>query len=157
MWLRKKELLKSRSFPKQTDSFTHCLEFRLLVRQGNILKKDWNFLYNYSRLFGFLITLSPNGPFASNSFFRPKTISRVAIIKTKSAAIVFFFSSPRSFFFSFPFSVFVTVIFELLGLKKLAFWRLLTQMTANFVFKLNRLDIYNIICIYSCPTLDPTF
>ena len=58
-------------------------------------------------LAGFLITLSTNWPFASNSFFRPKTISKVAIIKTKSATIAFFssppFTSPRSFFFSFPF------------------------------------------------------
>ena len=37
----------------------------------------------------FLKTLSPDGPFASDSFFRPKTISKVAIIKTKSATITF--------------------------------------------------------------------
>ena len=30
----------------------------------------------------------------SNSFFRPKTVSKVAIIKTKSAAIAFFSSPP---------------------------------------------------------------
>ena len=50
----------------------------------------------------FLITLSPNRPFASNSFYRPKTIFKVAIIKTKSATIAFFFSffpSPHSFIF----------------------------------------------------------
>ena len=35
------------------------------------------------------------------SFFRPKTISKVAIIKTESATIALFSSSP--FFFSFPF------------------------------------------------------
>ena len=47
---------------------------------------------------------------------------------------------------SFLLSFFVVTVFcELLGLKKPAFWRLFTQMTANFVFKLNRLDIYNII------------
>ena len=39
-----------------------------------------------------LITLSPNGPFVSNSFFRPKTISKEAIIKTKSATVAFFSS-----------------------------------------------------------------
>ena len=38
-------------------------------------------------LAGFLKTLSPDGPFASNSFFVPKTIAKVAIIKTKSATI----------------------------------------------------------------------
>ena len=68
----------------------------------------------YICLAGFLITLSPNGPFVSNSFFRPKTISKVAIIKTKSATIAFFFLFLLSFSF-------VTMILELLGLKKHAF------------------------------------
>ena len=45
-------------------------------------------------LAGFLKTLSPDGSFASNSFFGPKTISKVAIIKTKSATIAFFSSPP---------------------------------------------------------------
>ena len=57
-------------------------------------------------LAGFLKTLSPDGSFASNSFFGPKTISNVAIIKTKSNHCFFLFSSfpsPRSLFFSFPF------------------------------------------------------
>ena len=68
----------------------------------------------YICLAGFLITLSPNGSFVSNSFFRPKTISKVAIIKTKSATIAFFFLFLLSFSF-------VTMILELLGLKKHAF------------------------------------
>ena len=81
----------------------------------------------------FLITLSPNGPFPSNSF------SKVAIIKTKDATFAFFlssFRSPRSFLFSFTFP-------SLLGFwsfsaaswshRKPAFWHLFTQMTANFV------------------------
>ena len=91
---------------------------------------------------GFLITLSPNGPFASDRFFRPKTISEVAILKTNSATIAFFLlllSSSSLFLFLFLLSSsFVTMILELLGLKKPAFWRLFTQMTANFfrlVFK----------------------
>ena len=65
------------------------------------------------------------------NLFRPT----VAIIKTKSATIAFF-SSPLFFLlalsFSPPFS-FVGVILELIGLKKPAFWRLFTQMTADFV------------------------
>ena len=80
--------------------------------------------------------LSPNGPFASNSFFRPKTLSKVAIIKTKSATMVFFFSCPPFLLLAlsfFPFS-FVSVILELLGLKKHAFWCFFTQTTANFVW-----------------------
>ena len=36
---KKEELLKS--FAKQTDSFTHCLEFRILVRQGNIIRLEF--------------------------------------------------------------------------------------------------------------------
>ena len=75
-------------------------------------------------LAGFLKTLSPSGPFTSDSVFWPKTNSKVAIIKTKSATIAFFFvlflsfSSLVLFLLSF---FFVTVILELLGLKKHAF------------------------------------
>ena len=88
------------------------------------------------------------------NLFRPtvyfgQKLSKVAIIKTKSTTIAFFlFSflpSPRTFFFfSLSFS-FVTVIWKLLGLKKPAFWRLFTQLTANFlrlVFK-NPLHIFS--------------
>ena len=70
-------------------------------------------------LTGFLKTSSPNGPFASNRVFRlktTKTVSKVAIIKTKRATIAFFlFSSVFLFLLSFSF---VAVIVELLGLKK---------------------------------------
>ena len=51
---------------------------------------------------------------------------------------------PVALSFSFSSFSFVTVILELIGLKKPAFWRLFTQMTANvvrLVFK-NRVDIY---------------
>ena len=62
--------------------------------------------------------------FACNSFFLPKTISKVAILKTKSAAIGFFSFLLLSFFsfvlFLLSFS-FVTVILELLGLERPAF------------------------------------
>ena len=44
-------------------------------------------------LAGFLKTLSPDGPFASNRFLRQK-LSKVAIIKTESATIAFFSSPP---------------------------------------------------------------
>ena len=53
-----------------------------------------------------LKTLPPNGPFVPNNFFRPRTICKVAIIKTTSAILLFFFSSflpPCFFLFSFPF------------------------------------------------------
>ena len=66
--------------------------------------------------------------------------AKVAIIKPRSATIVFFslslsllllsYSSPFLFLRSFSF---VTVMLELLRLKKHAFWRLFTQITANFV------------------------
>ena len=95
-------------------------------------------------LAGFLITLSPNGPFASNSLKY-----KVAILKTKSAIIAFFLlllSSSSLFLFLFLLSSsFVTMILELLGLKKPAFWRLFTQMTANFfrlVFKKSARYVY---------------
>ena len=61
--------------------------------------------------------------FRSNSFFRPKTISEVAIMKTKSAAIAFsllLLSIPSLFLSLLSFS-FVNVILELLGLKKPGF------------------------------------
>ena len=50
-------------------------------------------------------------------FFRPKTISKVAIMKIKGAAIAFF-SSPPFFLLALSFSLFllfVSVIFELIG------------------------------------------
>ena len=55
-------------------------------------------------LAGFLITLPPNGPFVSNSSFSAK----VAIIKPKSATIVFFFSlsSPPFLLLALSFSPF---------------------------------------------------
>ena len=55
--------------------------------------------------------VTPNKPFASNSFYWPTTISRVVILKTKNTTIAFFpfpsFLPPRSFFFSFPFPLLV--------------------------------------------------
>ena len=63
-------------------------------------------LISQDLLAGFLIALLQNGPFASNSFFWPKSIAKVAIIKKECNNCVFLFSSfcsPRSFFFSFPF------------------------------------------------------
>ena len=59
----------------------------------------------------------------SNSIFRPKTISQVAIMKTKSAAIAFsllLLSIPSLFLSLLSFSS-VTVILELLGLKNPGF------------------------------------
>ena len=70
-------------------------------------------------LTGFLKTSSPNGPFASNRVLRlktTKTVSKVAIIKTKRATISFFLFS-WLFLFLLSFS-FVAVIVELLGFKK---------------------------------------
>ena len=71
-------------------------------------------------LAGFLKTPNSwNGP-----FFPSKNYLKVAIIKTKSATIAFFlifsFRPPRSLFLS-CFS-FVSVILELMGLKKPVFW-----------------------------------
>ena len=63
-------------------------------------------LYGDIYLAGFLKTLLPNRLLPSNSFFRTKTISKVAIIKTKSATIAFF-SSPPFFLPAFSFSPFL--------------------------------------------------
>ena len=59
---------------------------------------------------GFLITLLQNGPFASNNFFRPKSTAKVAIIKTKSAAIAFF-SSPPFLLLALSFSPFLFLFY----------------------------------------------
>ena len=68
-------------------------------------------------LAGFMITLSPIGPFASNSFFF--FISKVAIIKTKSVTIAFFLVPALSFS---PFLFLRYCDFgAVLGLKKPAF------------------------------------
>ena len=59
--------------------------------------------------------------FRPQVFFRPKAISKVAIIKTKSATITFF-SSPPFFVFALSFSPFLFLRycdFELLGLNPL--------------------------------------
>ena len=74
----------------------------------------------------------PKWTFCVQTFFRPKTISKVAIIKTTIAFFLLLLSFSSLFLFLLSFS-FVTVILELLGPKKPAFWRLFTQMTANFV------------------------
>ena len=82
-------------------------------------------------------------------FFWPK-ISQVAIIKTRSAGIAFFFPSFPSlrFFFSLLSFSFVTVTLELLGLEKTNLWRLFTQMTTNFVrLVFKKLAIYIYIYI----------
>ena len=73
-----------------------------------------------------LKTVPANRPFVSNSFFRPTTISKVAIIKAKSATIAFFssissFLPPRSFFFAFPLSLLVW-FWSLLGPRNLPFY-----------------------------------
>ena len=93
--------------------------------------------------------LPPNGPFASNSNFRPKIISKVAIIKTKSKTIAFFFfssfPSPRSFFFSFPFPSLVW-FWSFSGLRNMPFgaFSLKRLQISLGWFSKNRLDIYMI-------------
>ena len=93
--------------------------------------------YTYIHLAGFFQTLSPNEPFASNSFFRPEiSLQSSHPEKTTRVQPLLFsllhlsFSSLFVFLLSFSF---VTVILELFGLTKPYFWRLFTQMTANFV------------------------
>ena len=60
--------------------------------------------------------------FRPTVFFRPKTISKVVIIKTESATIAFFSSPPFLLVALFLISFcFVTVILELLGLRNRPF------------------------------------
>ena len=69
-------------------------------------------------------------------FFPPKTISKAAVIKTKSATIVFsllLLFPPASFFFSFPFPSLVW-FWSLSGPRNLPFDAFpMTQITANFL------------------------
>ena len=56
---------------------------------------------------GFLTMLSPNGPLASNSFFRRKTISKLAIIKLRVQLLLFFGFSPPFLLLALSFSPFL--------------------------------------------------
>ena len=97
----------------------------------DLFRNGGPFIYSFVCISSQILkTLSPNGPFASNTFFRPKTISKVPIIRMQP--LLFSLLLALSFLFLLSFS-FVTVIFELLWLKKPGFWRLFTQMTANFL------------------------
>ena len=87
---------------------------------------------------GFLPKVTPKYTFRRIAFFRPKNrISKVAIIKTKSATIAFvcplLLSSSSLFLFLLFFFYFAGVFFELIGHKKPAFWPFFTQMAASFV------------------------
>ena len=108
----------------------------------DLFRNGGPFIYSFVCISSQILkTLSPNGHFASNTFFRPKTISKVPIIKTKNAAIAFF-SSPHSFFFSFPFPSLLWFL-SFSGLRNLAFdafslkW---LQISLSW-FSKNRLDI----------------
>ena len=72
----------------------------------------FNIRFISSRIFE---NVTPNKPFASNSFYRPTTISRGVILKTKNHL-----SSSSLFLFLLSFS-FVSVILELIGPQKPAF------------------------------------
>ena len=107
------------------------------VRAGNIRKAWLNIYYYVSRIsFRTCTTLEiwdVNKVIIIIYFFRPKTISKLAIIKTKSATIAFFLLLALSF-----------------SPKKHAFWHFFTQMTANFlrlVFKKSARYTYQCIPI----------
>ena len=85
-----------------------------------------------SRIFENVI---PKWTFSVQQFFFGQSISKVAIIATKSKTIAFFSSPPfllLALFFSFPFPSLLW-FWSLSGLTKPAFWRLFTQMTSNFL------------------------
>ena len=91
--------------------------------------------YNSSRISENRLLL--NGPLPSNSFFfRPKAISKVPIIKTKSATMFSplpFISSYSLVLFLRSFSFVSVISSSFSGAKKPAFCPLFNQMTANFV------------------------
>ena len=77
-----------------------------------------------------LKTLPPNGPFPSNSFFSAKkTISKVAIIRTKSATIAFFSSTPP-FFLALSFLLFFSLL-SVIGAYRAQKTCLLTPFHSN--------------------------
>ena len=86
---------------------------------GGVLIRWGTFIIFLLYLAGFFKTLSPNGPFAPNSifFYRPKAISKLAIIKAKSATIAFF-SSPPFLLLALAFSPFFTVCYYDFGASR---------------------------------------
>ena len=116
-----------------------------------------NSSYISSRIFDNVIA---KWTFCVQQFFSTKNYLQSSHyhVKTKSAAIFFFllllsFSSLFLFLLSFSF---FTVILELLGLKKPAFWRPFSQMTANFVgldFKKSATYIWFLIRSFLHPSL----
>ena len=107
----------------KTVSLCHSLEFFNGINLGSI----WTVFFK---------ALLPNRPFCVRqfNFFCPKTISIVAIIKTKSAAIAFFSSSPF-FLLALSFSPFLNSLrfcdFGAYRGQKTCL--IFTQMTADFV------------------------
>ena len=84
----------------------------------------------------FLKRLLPNGPSGIQQFFSAENFLQSSYYKTKSATISFslsLLSFPLLIFLLLLSFSFITVILELLRLKKPAFWRLFTIMTAYFV------------------------
>ena len=106
-------------------------EFCQSVKVCHLLVKDGG-----SGHLASMLLISLDQLFPKNSANLSKcSISNVTLVKAKSATITLF-SSPPFLLLALPFLLsfsFVTLILELLGLKKRAFWRFFTQMTANFV------------------------
>ena len=96
---------------QQCEAFINTDMGRFKAQMSSMGPPSWQgliliYLYLIIHFAGFLIMLSPNRPFASNSFIWPKTIAKVAILKTKSA-IIAFFSSPSFLFLTLSFSPFL--------------------------------------------------
>ena len=91
-------------------------------------------------LVGFLKTLPPGRPSGETALFGPKTISKVAIIKTKSAKLSFSFLLLSSSLF-----LFLLFLLELVGLKKPAFsdaFLLKRLQISSGWFSKNQLDVH---------------
>ena len=117
LWYRrhniKRRSVVCSSFSKKVLSVIHHANFNLDLihkkkrkkeRKEKKKKRTWPIYSHLSltslvtsnayNLAGFLITLSPNRPFASNSFFRPKYLLQKLRVQP-----LLFFPSPHSFFF----------------------------------------------------------
>ena len=100
IWIRK--MLLFDFFSSTGNQLVNNLPF--LAKWSRDISRDLSTQYISSRIsFDNVIA---NRPFAFNSFFRPKPISKVAIVKTKSA-IIACFSSPPFLLLALSFSPFL--------------------------------------------------
>ena len=147
-WFSKHRLDVSKEF---CQSFKVC-HFKVHTSLSHLASM---LLISQDLLAGFLITLLQNGPFASNSFFRPKSITKVAITKTKSAkSIIVFFSFLPFLLLTLSFSPFLFLFllwfWSFSGLRNMPFDAFSLKWLQILLgwFSKNRLNIHTYKHIY---------